>query len=126
MSQVDFDFTADYVHTETQEMYKKDNIMQKDLRETFTQMPIHQRERFELIESQALGFIKNEGGDYETVNGSPASEKDVEQIMDEVDERMLQNNPLYVDFDLQYRDGFIFPKDRKDIKEAKKEKFTRG
>lgn len=126
MSQVDFDFTADYVHNETQEMYKKDNIMQKDLRETFTQMPLHQRERFELIESQALGFFKSENGGYESTDGKKASEKDVDNIMSEVDERMLQNNPLYIDFDLQYKDGLIFPMDRKDIKEAKKEKFTRG
>lgn len=115
----EFNATAEWAHEETQELYKSDNILQEELKNTFSQKPTHERERYEIIESQALGFKQDGNGNFVTIKGENIKESDLNLLMENIDNAMLRNNPLYEEHNLQYRDGLIFPKNFKDMKEDK-------
>jgi len=115
----EFNATAEWAHEETQELYKSDNKMQEELRNTFSQKPIHERERYEIIESQAMGYKKNADGVFVTLKGESLKDNDMELLMENIDNAMLRSNPLYEEHNLQYRDGLIYPKNFKDMREDK-------
>tara|TARA_R110002020_G_C16150283_1_gene762613 strand:+ start:621 stop:989 length:369 start_codon:yes stop_codon:yes gene_type:complete len=119
-SKRDFLHTANYVHNEIQEVFKSDKNHQEELRNTFTQEPSHERQRYEIIESQAMGYKKNADGVFVTLKGENLKENDMELLMENIDNAMLRNNPLYEKYNLEFKEGFIIPKNLKEFKEDNK------
>ena len=117
---------AEMYHEQIQEMYKKDKKMQEEMREEFSHNPDGQRRRFEDIEAQALGFRYNEMNELVDEKGRKVSENDTKKLEKNITEAMLNTNPLFIEMELQYKDGLIYPKDWKKLKEESKKAKTRG
>jgi|TARA_R100000988_G_scaffold85089_1_gene48032 hypothetical protein len=108
-------------HEETQEMYKKDNKQQEALRLQFTTNPDGLRRRLEDIEARALGFKYDEMNVVVNIQtNQPVKESDVKLLNKNIEEAMLKSeHELFAEFEMQYKDGFIYPVDWKNKKVEK-------
>ena len=122
----EFEIEAERLHFQTQEMIKKDKIHQEEMREIFTKNPHYHLMKMTDIETEALGFQRNENGQLLKGNGERATEADEERLQKRIERVMLSNNPLFDEYDVQYKDGFIYPVDWRVIKHKEREKVTRG
>lgn len=122
----EFEIEAERMHMEVQEMMKKDKIYQTEMREMYTKNPHYHLMKMTDIETEALGFQRNENGQLFKGNGEKASEADEERLEKRIERVMLTNNPLFDEYDSQYKDGLIYPIDWKVIKHKEKEEATKG
>lgn len=122
----EFEIEAERLHFQTQEMIKKDKIHQEEMREIFTKNPHYHLMKMTDIETEALGFQRNENGQLLKGNGERATEADEERLQKRIERVMLSNNPLFDEYDVQYKDGFIYPVDWRVMKHKEREKVTRG
>ena len=67
-----------------------------------------------------MGYKKNADGVFVTLKGENLKENDMELLMENIDNAMLRNNPLYEKYNLEFKEGFIIPKNLKEFKEDNK------
>ena len=122
----EFEIEAERMHIQVQEMMKKNKIHQTEMREMYTKNPHYHLMKMTDIETEALGFQRNENGQLLKGNGDKASEADEERLQKRIEKVMLTNNPLFDDYDSQYKDDLIYPVDWKVIKHKEKEEASKG
>ena len=112
-----FKDTGQYFHNGIIEMFVKDNQLQKQMREEFTQKPKDFRERMMYIEATAQGLQQKDGAYFNTSSKKRATDGEMEKLMKATDSAMLRQNPKMVEHNLQFKDGFIIPLNFEEILE---------
>jgi len=113
----EFDKQGEDFHNQIIELYKKDRILQQELRLEFTQKPEDFRERMINIEATAYGLRKVDDGYLDTGTQKMANEVQMEKLTKATDDAMLRLNPIMAEHNLQYKDGFFIPLNFKELKE---------
>ena len=109
MSVREFTKAGDNFHTQLTQMYVKDKVFQRQMREEFTQEPEDFRKRMMDIEATAQGLQKTDSGYFNTSSRKQATDKEMEKLLKATDDAMLRQNPKMAENNLQFKDGFIIP-----------------
>lgn len=104
-------------HRMTEELFKKDKVMQQRFYEQFTNSPPAFREQMMRIEAGVKGFTMQDGYPIKNDSGEPANELELESINKETDKAMLRSNPDLDKYNLRYENGFFIPIDYKKLLE---------
>ena len=103
-----------------EEIFKKDKVMQQQLKDQFTSYPPAFREQMERIEAGAKGFTIQDGYPVNNQTGEPASEMEYNSIQQATDSAMLRQNPEIERNNLRYENGFFIPLDYKKLLEKER------
>lgn len=122
------DEDAKYAHSMIQKEIQEDEQAQQELREMMTENNriVDLRNRLSSIEAQALGLQEDGLGNLtDMATGKPASEEIEKQYKSNVEQAILNvPHEVFVENDMQYKGGKIYPIDWKAMK--KKEMVSTG
>jgi len=104
-------------HRMTEELFKKDKVLQKNFHQQFTTSPPAFREQMMRIEAGVKGFTMQDGYPINNTTGEPATEIELNSINKQTDKAMLRSNPDLDKYNLKYENGFFIPIDYKKILE---------